>query len=432
MDDPILAAKLAEAARAMSLGFEKKPAAEATPISIPLAQIPDISSLIKPAPQSKDSISVAEKRLQAQIAMEGEERRKAREEAVRKEKEATEKLRREEELRSREQFEKDRIEKEQLEQAARAQQQREQISRQLKQQVEEVKGSTVGLKTIRTLKFDQDNLIKSQNISLVGIAIKEEERRRQRQENTSLSSGKNLKILAFSLVLILLSIGIGSYVYYAYYAKSVPGGILPGKNIAKQSILFTETYRTLDVTDIAANDLTNSIKNEIRNPPDLRLGAIENYAFTKKNQAGTTGPLTSEEFFKIIGSEAPDNFLRTLEKEYLYGILSSAENAAFIIVRTEAYDKGLAGLLDWEHKTLAKDLYTVLTSLKPDPELLTKNFEDLLIRNKDTRILKDKDGNIRIVYGFLDDNDKTIIIAGSRQAFIEALNRFNTPRPLAQ
>ncbi|MDO8493655.1 MAG: hypothetical protein Q7S19_03890 [bacterium] len=380
----------------------------------------------------KDSLSLAEKRLQAQIAMEGEERRNAREEIIRKEREAAEKIRQEEELKKKQQFEKEKIEKEQIEQAARIQQQREQISKQLKQQVEEVRDNSIGLKTIRTLKFDQDNLIKTQNISLVGIAIKEEERRKQRQENSSLSSGKNLKILLASLVLILISLGVGSYVYYFYYAASIPAGILPGKGVAAQSMLFTETYRTVDTSSVTTDDLINKIiKNEIRNPPDLRLGAIENFAFTKKDEHGIGTPLNTEEFFKVINAPAPDSFIRTLDREYMYGILSSAENAAFIIVKTEAYDKGFAGLLEWESTTMTKDLYVVLTSQKPDLDLLTKKFEDLLIRNIDTRVLKDKDGIIRIVYGFL-DSDKTIVVAGSRQAFIEVLNRFNTPRPLAQ
>lgn len=410
-DDPILAAKRDEAAKAMSASVPVPPgvAVEAT----------------------KNSMAVAEMRLRAQIAMEGEERKKRREEAIRKERETAEMTRQEEERKKREQFEQEKIQREKMDQASRSLEERMKTSAMLKQQVDEIKGSGGGLKTIRTLKADQDNLIRSQNISLVGIAIKEEERRRQRQENASLSSGTNIKLLAASLALILIGFGVSLYVYQNYYAVNTSKILTPGGQImTPQSIVFADTYRSLDMTNITVADLIDRIKNEVRNPPDLRLGAIENFVFTKKNAQGISTPVGAYDFFKIIGTEAPDSFLRTLGQEYMFGILSSAENAAFVIVTTESYDKSWAGLLEWDNKMLTKDMYQILTSLKPDSSLFTKQYEDLTIRSVDTRVLRDKDGTIRIVYAFLDSN-KTIIIAGSQQAFIEALNRFNTPKPIS-
>lgn len=430
--DEELAKKRAEAAKAMSFGLGMASSTILTPeieekkeFSAPSTEKPTEKS-----PESLDSIKLAEKRLQAQMAMEGEERRKAREEAIRKEREEAERKRLEEERIKKEQFERERIEREKREQEIRSAEERQKISQLLKQQVEEVKEGTSGLKTIRTLKIDQDNLIKGQNLSLIGIAIKEEERRRQQQENRSISSGTNRTLLVASIILMLLGGGIGLYVYNTYYTDQ-PVGILPGKSPLPESIVFSETTRAIDITGVSTEDLLDRIKNEVRNPPDLRLGAIENFVFNKKNEAGLAKPLSAYDFFKVIASGAPENFLRSLEQEYMFGILSSAENAGFIIIKTESYDKGLAGLLEWERTTFTKDIYQVLTSLKPDAELLTKEFEDLLIRNIDTRILKDKSENIRIVYGFL-DGEKTIVIAGSRQAFIEAVNRFNTPKPISR
>jgi hypothetical protein len=431
--DEELAKKRAEAAKAMSFAIGTPPitlTAEAEIKTEPTATVPIVEVPTEKKLQSEDSIKLAQKRLQAQQAMEGEERRKARLEAERQEREAAEKKRQTEELAKKQAFEKERMEKEKLEQEVRLAEQRQRVSQELKQQVEEVKEGGSGLRTIRTLKLDQDNLIKGQNLSLIGIAIKEEERKRQQQENSSISSGTNRTILLSSIILMILGSGIGFYVYNYYYAD-VTVGILPGKSTVLESILFAEANKTIDTTGITTEDLLNRIKNEVRNPPDLRLGAVENYVFNKKNEGGLTVSLSAYEFFKVIASGAPENFLRSLEQNFMFGILSSAENAAFIIVKTESYDKGLAGLLEWEGKTLTKDLYLVLTSLKPDTDLLTKDFEDLLIKNVDTRILKDKNGEVRIVYGFL-DGEKTIVIAGSRQAFTEALNRFNTPKPLSR
>lgn len=436
-DDPTIIAKREEARKAMSLGMTNPPKdnpptpadkPEQTPSTQPKTD--EVLSGAKIVSEAENSMRIAEKRLQAQMAMEGEERRRVREEAIRKEREQAEKIRIEEEEKRRKQFEKDKIEQERINQEIRMKEQRERISQELKQQVEEVKGGVGGLKTIRTLRMDQDSLIKGQNLSIIGIAIKEDEKRRQQQENRSLTSGKNRTILVASIVLIILGSGIGFYIYNSYYADT-PVGILTNTNTTPDSIIFTESTNTVDTTGITLDDLLDRIKNEVRNPPNLRLGAIENFVFNKRNDAGQITSLNTAEFLKIIGSETPDNLLRTLDREYMFGILSSAENAGFIIIKTESHEKGFAGMLDWERQTLTKDLYQILTSIKPEPELLTKEFEDLLIRNVDTRILRDKNGDIRIVYGFL-DGERTIIIAGSRQAFIEAQNRFNTPKPLSR
>ncbi len=427
--DELLNAKREEAAKAMVFGFRKIPV---VPIieEVPLTPIPTPVLADQTSPSPRDSMAIAGDRLRAQIAMEGEQRRKQREENLKREKEAKENIHQEEENKKKEIFEREKIEREMKERDIRLEETRKRTSADLKQQVEEVKGSGDGLKTIRTLKFDQANLIKKQNLSMIGIAIKEEERSRQRQENSSLSSGKNVKFLIASLLLIILSVGLALYVNNFYY-KENPVGITPDKETKSEPIIFVDSYRTLDTTGLATDDIIDKIKNEVRNPPDLRLGTIEDFVFFKKDALGSKISLSASDLFKVIGSEAPDAFLRTLSRDYIFGILSSAENAAFIIVKTESYNKGWAGLLDWDSQTLTKDLYQVLTSLKPDKELLTKQFEDLTIKNLDTRVLRDREGTIRIVYGFL-DGEKTIIIAGSKQAFIEARERFNTPRPISR
>ncbi|MBI3633758.1 MAG: hypothetical protein HY226_05725 [Candidatus Vogelbacteria bacterium] len=401
--------KRQDAAKAMSSGFQKS------------------------APQAKaarDSMAIAEQRLRAQVAMEGDERRKRREETARIEKEKIEKARQEEESKKKEEYEKVRLEKEKEAQLQREKEERESIAKQLKQQVDTIRSSGVNLKTIRTLRADTDNLIKSQNISLVGIAIKEEERKRKNQENISVTSGKNLPLALASFVLIILGIGIAVYIYSTFYSGSGTN-IISGKINVVESIIFAQKNKILDVTKITTDDLVNRLKNEVRNPPDLLIGEVENLQFTKALANGQQTPIDTSEFLTIVGSHAPDSLVRTLSNKFMFGVLSSAQNAGFIILTTESHNQALAGLLEWEGKSMTEDMYQVLTSLHPDDSLLTKPYEDLVIRNVDTRVLKNADGTIGLVYGFL-DGDTTLIIAGNQQAFEEALRRFNTPKPTKQ
>ncbi|MBI3632098.1 MAG: hypothetical protein HY225_01485 [Candidatus Vogelbacteria bacterium] len=411
--------KRQEAARAMSSGFKKSD-----------TTAPTINTSPEPVSKPHDSMAIAEQRLRAQMAMEGDERRKRREEGARIEREAKEQARLEEERKKKEAYEQEKLRKEKEAQLIREQEERETISKQLKQQVDRIKESGTGLKTIRTLRADTDNLIKGQNISLIGIAIKEEERRKQKIENESITSGKNLKLIVASSVLIILSLGIAFYIYQTFYS-GVAKNIISGQSNLPQAIVFAEKEKVIDTTSVTTDNLISRLKNEVRNPPDLLIGQIENLQFTKTPAGGKQTPLNPSDFLTIIGSKAPDGLTRTLDKEFMFGVLSSAENAAFLIIKTESYDKGLAGLLDWEGKSMTEDMYQILTSLRPDSDLLTKPYEDTVIRNIDTRVLKDASGTIRLIYGFL-DGSKNIVLAGNQQAFLEVLRRFNTPTPLKQ
>jgi hypothetical protein len=56
--------------------------------------------------------------------------------------------------------------------------------------------------------------------------------------------------------------------------------------------------------------------------------------------------------------------------------------------------------------------------------LLTKDFEDGFVQNKNARILRDKDGKIVMMYIFI--NDTSFIIANNEAAVREIMLRFSS------
>lgn len=384
------------------------------------------------AKEKLDTIELAKKRLEAKLAMEGEERKRVRAEEEAKRRAAENAARTEEERKKMTEIQRARLLEEERLEAERTKTEREKKSGEIVQKIEEVKSQSIVASPIRTLKADMENLIKTNNISLVSIAIKEEEKRKRELESKNIGSKTNLTLIIVSTLLILGAIAIGVYLYLNKNGMlpSIPDIISPGRNQPK-GIIPTEKTKEVDITGKLSDEvISRVIRDEIRYPEDLLVGNTENLLLTKKVE-GKTHYLTLPEFFTVIQANPPGELARSLSPEFMFVALSSTENSGFIIMTTESYNSAFAGLLAWEKRGMVKDLYQVLTTVKPEQELLSKPFEDLTIKNIGTRILRDKSGNIRIVYAFLDAT-KTIVIAGGREAFLDALSRFQTPKSVRQ
>jgi len=125
------------------------------------------------------AFAIAEKRAMAQLAMEGAERRKKREEEerFRQEKELLEQKRQAEKLRM--QSEAGKLEAERLAKIKQLREERLAHATEEKKVTEEVRvEKDVSLSPLRTLKFDMNRMINDTKQSMVSIAIKEDEKKR--------------------------------------------------------------------------------------------------------------------------------------------------------------------------------------------------------------------------------------------------------------
>ena len=384
-------------------------------------------------PEKEDTMAIAKQRLEAKLAMEGDERRRVREEEARRRQEAEkERMAEEERKKMTEAQRAKQLEEERLE-TEKEKAERLKRSLEITEKVEEIKSGTgVIPRPIRTLRADMENLIKTNNISLISIAIKEEEKRKRELDSRNVSSKTNLTLIIVSTLLILGTLLMGVYVYMSKNGMmpTIPNIISPGRNQPKP-IIPTEKTNEIDITGKTSEEIiSRTIRDEIRNPSDLLIGNTENILLTTRAN-NETHYLTLPEFFTIIKASPPDQLLRSLSINFMFGVLSSIQNSGFLIMTTDSYNTAFAGLLAWEQKGMTNDLYQVLTTIKPEAELLSKRYEDLTIKNIGTRVLTDKAGAIRLVYAFL-DSTKTIIIAGSKEAFLDALASFQTPKPVTQ
>ena len=117
------------------------------------------------------------------------------------------------------------------------------------------------------------------------------------------------------------------------------------------------------------------------------------------------------------------------------GVHSFDGNHPFLVLKTGFYENAFAGMLEWE-RYMKDDLAPLFGPAKTkipsgqivadtvqEPELV---FVDSVIKNKDTRILRGKNGKTELLYSFVDKN--TIIITTNEHTLEEVFVRHTTSK----
>ncbi len=91
----------------------------------------------------------------------------------------------------------------------------------------------------------------------------------------------------------------------------------------------------------------------------------------------------------------------------------------FFLFQTKDYNQSYAGMLNWE-KTLFDDFFVLFNiDISGDHNsLFEKQWKDIILNNKDARVLYDIDGKSVLYYMFINKN--TFIITDSEDTIKEA------------
>ncbi|NQV88299.1 MAG: hypothetical protein HQ402_01945 [Parcubacteria group bacterium] len=308
--------------------------------------------------------------------------------------------------------------------------------------IKESAKNDVVLKRLRTYEGDIAETIRKQNESVASINIAEQKRKEVSQVETEDSGPsyyiKNTVITIVSILLIVGGIGAIGIFYYLKSTNTPPPIINPVK-----TIISADTIVEIDASDLTKQKIIDSVKNAQINGES---GSITYVSFS--NTSGETKtPIETEKFFTILQTKAPGALVRSFNKEFMLGISSDENRSPFLLIKLDSFDNTFAGMLGWE-KTAGEDLRSIFLNEKLIPQITTTEFAsstgtstatttlipidleqswgDLIVQNKDTRILRDLDSNIVLIYSFLDE--QTLLITTNEKTFIEILNRFVTSK----
>lgn len=132
---------------------------------------------------------------------------------------------------------------------------------------------------------------------------------------------------------------------------------------------------------------------------------------SNERRAATTG-----EIFALLDTHVPNTTVRSLNDVMVVGSVFTSKNEPFMMFQSSRFDVLFSGFLSWENY-LQSDLRPLFGEI-----ISSENFTDATIANKSVRILKDVQGNVVLLYAFVDQS--TAVITTSREALLKILERF--------
>lgn len=302
---------------------------------------------------------------------------------------------------------------------------------------------------IRTMKMDAAEAAKTQNETLVSMALAEEKKKAtQRAEaaakETSTTSKEKLAPKPIGRVILVLGIlvvvtGAGFAIKFALptlrtiklpavslptfgtpEATKTPGVVPASKTPLAPSIIPAQSEKRLAVNKETPEHLFSLVVTE--RIAGVTPGSIRNMYFAEETTTlegiKGTASVSANRLLILAETTAPAILTRSLENSFMAGLYGEegAQATPFFVFKFSGYDTGLAGMLAWE-KDISRFFDTVFgTKFLATPSAPAK-FRDMVVSGYDARVLEGLPAG-NIVYAFA--NPTTVVIAGSRSA-LEAL-----------
>jgi len=286
------------------------------------------------------------------------------------------------------------------------------------------KESSSPIKPLRTFESDLAETIDQKKSSVLSVNLAEKKRREERgQSSEEKESQGTFLITIISIILIVGGVGILSTLFFFRNKTEVaPAPVF-------ETIIAYDNQEKIATESLNRGSLIEGVRTYLKEstPP---LNSITNVSFTiQKGESRVV--ISAQRFLAILESRTPEIFLHSLGSDFMYGIHSFNGNEAFLILKTKSYENAFAGMLGWE-KTLVSDLGPLFAKASLLPESTTTpafsevpdgiRFSDVIVKNKDTRAIREPGGRIVFLYGFTDN--ETIVFASSEETFAELLKRF--------
>ncbi|MCE9585409.1 hypothetical protein K8Q94_02185 [Candidatus Nomurabacteria bacterium] len=260
------------------------------------------------------------------------------------------------------------------------------------------------VKGIKTFSQDMAKAIESNDGGTIKKIIQEQEEKENQNINSSPESQRNKLFMLFSVILIFLALFL--VIFLLFFRNSIFT-----VNVITPAIpaIFTDQKEYLEIGGLEKEQISSVIFNKVKNN-DLKAGGLESLYLTENKK-----PIGFKRLNILLKSGISANLLNMTGDGFLLGFSNQnivalpnlPENKnLFILLKVKSFTDVFPEFRIWENK-MFYDLHGFFgMDINADTNyLLTKNFEDGFMANKNARILRDKDGRIVLAYVFIDDQD---------------------------
>ncbi len=273
----------------------------------------------------------------------------------------------------------------------------------------QINNSSQNVKTLRTYSSDMADAIRDNEMSVIKIALAEKDKQ---SRNTIYRNPEETNIKKILLLIGGAIFIVGSIVGIYFIMKKNTENIAIEKQIETQNnktFIPSDNQVVVDATTVTdINGMSKLIRDQI-----IPIDKIQSIKLIFVNKDVDTVPTKLEltDFLSTINTTASGSLIRSLSNEYLIGTYQDSVQtpSLFFMFETKNYNQTYPGMLDWE-KTMINDLspFFNIDILSPNKVILDAQFKDLIIANKDTRVLYDQNGKGVLYYAFV-SKDKFII-----------------------
>lgn len=271
--------------------------------------------------------------------------------------------------------------------------------------------------SIHTYRSDMDQAVHDQGASLASIMLAEQNRKGETVEEVEKKEVKtSLVYIIVSIILIALAIG-SIYVFKSLTDKASTAPVVQDKI---DTFIPYDKITHINAEGLLGKETFGNVVGKARAQAGNQ-GEIEALSFEKGTPAQM---LTATEFFTALGSTVPGTLINGIEKDMMVGIYTTPnlDRHLFLVFGVKDYDRALSGALIWE-KTILDDVFTIF-NIQVNGEyssILQAEFEDVVINNKNARIVRDIRGTPVLYMLFI--NKDFLIVTDNEDAIQEITNR---------
>jgi hypothetical protein len=230
---------------------------------------------------------------------------------------------------------------------------------------------------------------------------------------------RSFYLLMLSGILIAGGIlALGGYYVIAHRPK--PGPVIV---VDQQTIITPE--KTIEIIP-QVEDTLMPLLVTARN--DARSKKSELIKVSVK-ESETSAAVSAERFVTLLSPTVPSWLARSFAPFYFAAIHTNETDPSLLLIfKVDNYENGYAGMLEWEN-TMAQEFggfFPTKTTGTTTSAVTPSGFRDVVIKNKDVRVLEDASGRRLMLYSFYDPT--TLVIATSQATLEEAFARLTTSK----
>ena len=274
---------------------------------------------------------------------------------------------------------------------------------------------------VRTFQSDVAGAVKNDNVSMIKIALAEKARQERSPQYADVARPKKNYGPAIAIFGAIILVGGIVYGLYAFFNKPIVPTIFEQVAPDEPELIYSENQIAVSAKDKSSDFINKEIRDSMMD--NLDLGVIRR-TLLLTGTASTTRNTTAVEFLDLTRSRPNDSLKAALGTNYFLGSYSNNPHDTFILMTVNSYESAYPGMLSWE-PFMETDIgrffpYSAL------PAATSTAFKDMVLQNKDARVLTDANGAIKFLYTFLDT--KTLLIVSSERGLKEVQSRITTGR----